>query len=427
VSVPAADQPQAEWIRDLAAVLGQVGAELLRAGWSTAHVEQAVSDISARYGMHARCFAVTSGLFVRVGPGPAGAGGELDFAPVDDAPLRLDQVQLLQDLVERMHKQPVPFEEVRAELERARTLPQRFRPAATVFGYALLTLGLGMLQHATLNAAIGYVVLGGVVGALRLTANRFLPQTQVLTPVLAAILSTALALRFAGPLLHEEAANLFIPPLIGFLPGAALTLGAIELATRGPLAGVSRLAGAFNILLLLALGIVVGTDAVSNRPISHGHVYHLGSWAAWCGVLALAIGFTLDQSAPARTLSWLTGALLVERACQTIGTHVGGAALGAFAAGMLVPLLAAWISRRSDIPDQVIFLPCFWLLVPGASGLSGFSQLFLTHNTASLLTLLNTLVTVASIALGILVGASFQRQTRVEVGPVPVAGAEEAG
>ncbi|MER5864936.1 threonine/serine exporter family protein [Kitasatospora sp. NPDC002040] len=417
VAVPAAEQPEQAWTRELAGLLCAVGVELLRSGARTADVELELRDLAARYGVRARSFVVPTGLFVRAGTGPDGVGGELDFAPVTGPDLRLDQVQALHDLLARMRREALPFAEVRAELARGRALPQRFSLAATVLGYALLTVGLGVIQHPTPNAVAGYAVLGAAVGLLRSLAGRYLPGAATVLPVAAAIMVTGLSLRFAGPVLHEAPELLLVPPLIAFLPGASLTMGAIELSAGDVLSGVARLAGATNVLMLLALGILVGTELVDPHPAGPPAPASLGAWAPWCGVLLLAVGFTLYYSAPARALGWLAGALLLERLVQTVGTGLSGAVFGAFAAGMLLPPMAAWVQRHHRIPDQVVFLPCFWLLVPGSSGLTGFSQLVVQHSAASVLTLVTTVVTVVAIALGVLVGAGFQRRPRVEVAP----------
>jgi uncharacterized membrane protein YjjB (DUF3815 family) len=143
----------------------------------------------------------------------------------------------------------------------------------------------------------------------------------------------------------------------------------------------------------------------------------LGAWVGWASVLLLAVGFTLNHDAPNRSLGWLTVALLVTRVVQTAGTLVGGQALGAFVAGMALPPTANWIGKRATIPDQVIFLPAFWMVVPGAHGLSGVQQLLVAHSSAGWQTLLQVTITVGAIALGVLAGASLRRKTRLEVLP----------
>ncbi|MFJ9824955.1 threonine/serine exporter family protein [Streptomyces sp. NPDC101160] len=419
VTLPEAAETGRERLRDLAALLCELGSELLRAGERTVEVERVIHDVAARYGMRARSFVVPTGLFVRVGGGPDGRGGELDFTPVEGPDLRLDQVEALQSLVERMRAEALPFEAVRAALRAGREQPERFSPAATFFGYVLLTVGLGVMRHATVAAVIGYAVLGAGVGVLRLFGDR-LPAGRTALPVVAAALVTAVSLRWAGPVLHEAPALLYVPPLIAFLPGAALTLGAIELATGAALSGIARLAGAFNILLLLALGILVGTQLLPARPVGEPPSAALGAWTPWAGVLLLGFGFLLYYSAPQRVAGWLLAALLTERLVQSSAAQLAGATFGAFAAGVLPPM-AGWIERRTHTPDQVVFLPCFWLLVPGAVGLTSVSEFIVGGGSAGgLAGLVGTVITVVAIALGVLVGAGLQRRPRLRLGePAP--------
>ncbi|MFF8410697.1 hypothetical protein [Streptomyces omiyaensis] len=83
--------------------------------------------------------------------------------------------------------------------------------------------------------------------------------------------------------------------------------------------------------------------------------------------------------------------------------------------------MASWIEKRSRTPDQVVFLPCFRLLVPGAIGLTGISEIIVAEDTdGGLDSLIGTVIAVAAIALGVLVGAGLRRRPRLLPGePVP--------
>ena len=67
---------------------------------------------------------------------------------------------------------------------------------------------------------------------------------------------------------------------------------------------------------------------------------------------------------------------------------------------------------QSAPPALVSFLPAFWLLVPGALGLIGFTQLVGSSPIAGADTFANALVSVVSIALGIIVGLEALSITR---------------
>ena len=65
------------------------------------------------------------------------------------------------------------------------------------------------------------------------------------------------AKRMVAPLLDAPALEIVIPALVTFLPGAALTMGAVELSTGDMLAGSARLVYGLERLLLLSFGIAM--------------------------------------------------------------------------------------------------------------------------------------------------------------------------
>lgn len=74
----------------------------------------------------------------------------------------------------------------------------------------------------------------------------------------------------------------------------------------------------------------------------------------------------------------------------------------------MVAILAATVVEfvRPQLPRSVVFLPSFWLLVPGSFGLISVTQLEAGPAVAFAAVVAVTLV-IAAIALGIVVGASL--------------------
>lgn len=404
--------------QETASMLCALGAFLIRAGEVSARVDRAVEDAAARRGLRARSFSIPTGLFVRLDGATPGAA--VDFATADGGPLRLDQVSALYALLERLRASALPPAEVAEVLHRIDSMPHRFSPGTVVAGHVLMTVGFGvLLQHTTWAALAAYAVLGMGTGILLAAADRSAIIFDVLL-VLAAIGVSAVAVRWAGPLTGETPAHMLIPPLVALLPGAALTTGTIDLATGYALAGIARIAGAVNDLLLLALGILAGITLAAPAAAIRPHVLGPGSWAPWVGVLALGAGYALYRSAPPRALPWLLVALCAERLGQLAGTWIAGSAFGAFTAGLVLPLAAAAAERRSDLPSKVIFLPSFWMLVPGAIGLTAVSKLFTTESGGNLTDLITAVITVLAVTLGILIGARVIARNQVRVrDPVP--------
>jgi uncharacterized membrane protein YjjB (DUF3815 family) len=209
-----------------------------------------------------------------------------------------------------------------------------------------------------------------------------------------------------------DPSQLLIPPLITFLPGAALTVGTIELATNAVLAGAARLVHSFYVLFMLAFGILVGAQ-LTGSEVAGTASQPLGFWAPVVGVALLGIGLFIDWSGPANSLPWLLVALYVVWLVQFAGNHSGSNLLGAFLGGcVLAPVGYLVQQRKNGPPAQVTFLPAFWLLVPGATSLAGLSEVVSGKSGAvsaqtGVLNLVTALITVLAIALGVLVGSSL--------------------
>ena len=72
--------------------------------------------------------------------------------------------------------------------------------------------------------------------------------------------------------------------------------------------------------------------------------------------------------------------------------------------------LVLWIDDRPyGTPSLVTFLPAFWLLVPGAVGLIGVTEIVGADHSMGVEDLGLALTSIASIALGVLIGSAAYR------------------
>jgi uncharacterized membrane protein YjjB (DUF3815 family) len=190
-----------------------------------------------------------------------------------------------------------------------------------------------------------------------------------------------------------------------------LTTGTTELAAGQMIAGASRLVTGLVQLGLLAFGIlaagtVVGVEGDSYAPLESSG--QLPWWVAAAGVLLFAVGNFLHFSAPARTFGWVLLALVVAYAAQALGAVLAGATVSGFIGALAVTPLVLWIATlRHGAPSQLTFLPAFWLLVPGAAGLLGLTEVIGTDRGAE--DFASALTSVMSIALGVLIGTALFR------------------
>ncbi len=142
--------------------------------------------------------------------------------------------------------------------------------------------------------------------------------------------------------------------------------------------GSSRLVAGVMQLALLAFGIIAGIQAVgvSSLPVFSDSANVLGDWAPWLGVLVFAVGVMVANSAPPRSFPGLLLVLYAAWVGQVLGNAIFGGYVSAFVGALVMTPVAAWVSRLpSAMPAHASFLPGFWLLVPGALGLIGLTQL----------------------------------------------------
>lgn len=409
LSPPRAQPPQVpeqppEAVLDL---LRRLGGAMQRAGDAADRVALILDDVARTYAASGvRFFVLPTGVFVRI---RAGDATRVDFAPVPRAALRLDQVDALYRLVDDIRHAQLGAAEASARLDAVLTSRAPLPSWLRVAGTSVMTVGLGLLLDPTASALPACAVLGALVGVLTLWSERS-PGVAVVLPMLAAAVVSWLAFGLADRVLDAGPLDVVIPSLVTLLPGAALTMAMIELASGSVLSGSSRLVYGLTRLLLLTFGIALGVE-VAGLPAEPATSVPLGAWAPWVGVVVFGLGVFLAFSVPPRTLPWLLLVLFAAYAVQAGAGLVLGSLGASFAAGAVVlPLAYAVQQRPSGPPVPVTFLPAFWLLVPGALGLRGVAELVGADAAAGLGDFLDALLTIVAIAAGVLVGSGLSER-----------------
>ena len=356
-------------------------------------------DVAAAYDADVDAMVMPTGVLFRIG------ATEVDLVTVSPRPLRLDQVAAVDDLVTVLTRAAISPAEGLRRLADILARPPRFHAWTTFGGSLLLSLGFGLLLNPDAKALPWYLALGGLVGLLRMLANRW-ATLSVALPVLAAFVVSALTVVLVVPVTGDDALRLLAPPLVAFLPGATLTIATIELANNQIVSGASRLVWGLSQLLLLVFGVLAGLSVTDYQPAGPD-VSQLGAWAPWVGVLVVGVGYQLYSSAPPGSLLFILVALVAAYAAQTVGALVVTAQFSGFAGGLVIAPLTRLLAWFPTAPSStVMLLPAFWLLVPGALGLRTFSQAAVGFGADGLLT---TGLSIIAVALGVLVGSSLTR------------------
>jgi uncharacterized membrane protein YjjP (DUF1212 family) len=384
----------------------RIGGAMVASGDSIDSIQRTLQRIVRAYGRDDfEFFVLPTGLFVE--SGTADSARVLLSSDRMRARPRFDQISALYDLVNRAEAAAVTPTDGLAELAEISELPAPRGRIVRVAGHAVLTAGLALLLQPTLGGLGAAIALGVVVGLMKLPR---LATLELIFPVVAAFVVALIVFAFTHWTgVGDNPMRVLIAPLATFLPGGLLTIATVELAAGEVIAGSSRLVNGVVQLGLLAFGIIaaaslvgIGDDALVDDPFSR-----LGWWAPWVGVVLIALGDYLHFSAPTRAVPWILLVLLAAYGGQTLGGAVFGAELSGFFGGLAMTPLVLWIDSRSyGTPSMVTFLPAFWLLVPGALGLIGITELVTENQHLGGEDLRNTATTIASIALGVLIGSA---------------------
>jgi uncharacterized membrane protein YjjP (DUF1212 family) len=364
-----------------------------------------------------QCAATPTGLFVSLD------GEDATGLRAVGPPLRFDQSGAVSRIVDAVLAGRCEPDDAVQRLEAVLVAPPLLPRWAAAAGLIPVSAGIGLILQpapANLLAAVLCSVLVAVL--IELGARSRLAFT--LLPVTAAFLVGCAVFLAAGHDLLEGPLRTLLPPLAVLLPGALIVTGMSELAAGAMVAGTSRLVFGTVQLLLFSAGVLAAArvTGVPAKELANVRVDELGAWAPWVGLALLGVGVCLNLSAPAAVLPYILALLALTFLAQSAGQEAErsgdersargrGAAFGGFAGGLTAALGAAVVHWRGGPPSLVVFLPSFWLLVPGSLGLIGTTQLA-TDTGDGFVTASGATAVIVAIALGVLVGSALGRGLR---------------
>ena len=293
-----------------------------------------------------------------------------------------------------------------AAWQKARSLPPRFGTVATIVGYAITTVGFGMVINPTWASLPAYLLLGLVVGGI-IQLSRPFPMLTPVLPTLAAMTVTVLANSFIDATAHDGLLRVISPALVATLPGMSLTIGAMELASSQIVSGSSRLVYGMSQLAMLLFGVALGLHIVGyTPPLTQSAV--MGEWSLYVAIVVVSIGLYIYLSAPTGSLLWLMAAVAVALLAQTAAGTVMSPTLAGFVGAFVAVPFALLASRvKTSPPGIVMLLAAFWSLVPGALSFVSVGEAAAGGGGADITSLAATGAAILSIALGTLVGWSI--------------------
>jgi len=194
-------------------------------------------------------------------------------------------------------------------------VPPRFGALTTTLGYALTTVGFGMVIDPSWRGLLAHLFLGLVVGLIVQIARPF-PNLAAVLPTLSAVVVTLLATWFVADVARSGLLRVITPALIATLPGMTLVIGSIELAGGRIISGSSRTMYGLAQMGLLIYGVVLGVRIAGEIPPLMPQPV-LGPWTVYASILVIAVGLYIYLSAPKGSFFWLLLTIAVANLTQT--------------------------------------------------------------------------------------------------------------
>ncbi|WP_375425085.1 threonine/serine exporter ThrE family protein [uncultured Friedmanniella sp.] len=389
-------------------LLVHLGAAMVATGQPVSDIEEDVREVAAGLG-HPD---------VQIAAGPTGvhvnlSSGEPSTFEAVQGSLRLDQAAEVRTIRHHLVQGSISLDQAIDQLLALSSRPPRYPVWLANLGWVGITVGIALILQPG-RANVGFAAVGAVlvVALVRLSTRVRLVAT--LLPTLAAFAVACLVFAGSQACWLDGPLRTLLPPLAVLLPGALLVTAMSELATGHMVAGASRLTFGVVQLLLFTLGIAVAARlfAVPPAELANLRVDDLGWWAAPLGLGLITVGIGLLESPSLTLLPWIGLVLVLAFGAQTLGQALSGPVLGSFAGALAASLGASAVEGlRPDLPRLVVFLPAFWLLVPGSLGLVSTTQLAVSTGVSAS-TLTGVLGVVSGIALGLLVGAALAQSLR---------------
>lgn len=367
---------------------------------SAASIERTITNICSVQGLDdAKVLAFPTAVIVQAGDGEQSG---VELTTNYEGLLRYDQISALYSLIGSLQEKRVDPADADRALNDIENMPPKFPWPIRVLGYSLFAVGFALMLQPTLATVLVCFVLGLLIGAMYLSKW---PTLQLVLPVVVSFIVTTIVLIAYVHFDFQDPIRILVPVLVMFLPGAAITIGVIELASNQTVAGASRLISGIVTLLLLAFGIVaavalmgVDMDVLQDNPA--------GTVGAWIMVIAIPLyllGFVLLFCSPWRYVPWLLVVLVVTYLGTYVGSMVFSPQLSGFFGALVMTPVALWFAGMKRGPSTLLsVLPAFWMIVPGSTGLMAIVG-------GSEQALQSVLVTVIAIALGVLSGIALFR------------------
>jgi uncharacterized membrane protein YjjP (DUF1212 family) len=393
-------RPVARYGREGVAFIEKLARALHRYGLAAPNVEDALSLVAERLGIHGEFFATPTAILASLDTGDL---EQTIMIRVEPGSVNLDKLSRLDRLAQDVATGAVPPGEASRMIDEIRATPARFRGKTTAFASAVASAASARFFGGGWREMVVCGAIGLVTGLLALVARRN-PNFRVYEPLaafVAGVCASATAVLMPPTSLYVAMAG----GLIVLFPGLTLTTAISELATRHLQSGTSRMMSALITLVSIGFGVALGLQTghwlfgaapvVSPVP--------LPTWTIVIALLMASLSFVVLNQANPRDTAWIVFVCVLSFVGSRLGAQWIGIETGAFVGAILVGVASGIYSRLHNRPALVTATPGTILLVPGSVGFRSITEMISNDPVRGLHTAFTMILTGVALATGLLV------------------------
>jgi uncharacterized membrane protein YjjP (DUF1212 family) len=346
-------------------MLTEAAAALVSSTYPAPQSDSIIQGLTAAYGVDAEVVLLPTLVLSQT------HHGGVPQMRVINSSYRFDQMLAAQSIMAQARHSQLNPTDVAESLRKVKEKRPIFSGWLRVMGYAISALGFGAAFRIDIPGLIGVTIMGLIIGTLVLNLSR-IPRFAALLPLVATFAAAMMVAGAAIVLDKPDPVRLVAIPVLVLLPGATLTSAIIELVSGYMISGASRLVYAVMILGAMAFGgaLALTASGIPGNRLEDVTATMTPVWVAWVGAAVYGLGTFLYFCTPLHL--WIPSLFVMM---LSFGISVlAQPALGTpLAAGLAtaVGLMTAWAinARLGGGPgDLAMFLPTFWLIVPGSTG-----------------------------------------------------------
>lgn len=347
--------------------------ELQRNGIPAHRMEESVFTLCKHLGIKGDVFTSPGGLILNLGEE---GKQQTHFIKVAYGDLNMEKLNKVDQLYKSILRDEITITNAINELKTIEKLPKRYGHLIEILFFALSTSSAARVFGGGVPEIVVSAVIGLFIGVLIFVTDYF-PRIGNVIVVLSSVFAIAFA-KWAVTIFGNYSVDVAaITGLIILIPGFSFTVSIIELVNGHPIAGTARFANTIITLLMIGLGIAVGSqiDRVIELTPASTQMQTLPSWTLYVALVTVPIGFLVLFKATLKDLIWIMLACWCSYFSLKLASQFLNVQLAVFLASFILGLASNAFAVVKNKPVSVMLVPGIILLVPGSLGYKSITEL----------------------------------------------------